>query len=48
MLKRTFFAVLVFAMFLAAGSLASAAGDGKCNFDSDCAGHGKCSSGRCK
>jgi hypothetical protein len=36
MLKRAFFALVLFAMFLGAGSLAFARGDGKCSFDSDC------------
>ena len=48
MLKRTFFAVVVFTRFLGAGSWAFAAGDGKCHFDSECAGTGKCNGGRCK
>jgi hypothetical protein len=47
MLKKALFALVLSAMFLGAGSLAFAGGDGKCNFDSDCGGTVKCKSGKC-
>ena len=47
MLKQTLFALVLSALFLAAGSSALAAKDGKCNFDSDCGPGVKCHSGKC-
>ena len=47
MLKQALFALALSAMFLGAGALAFARGDGKCSFDSDCGAGVKCHSGKC-
>jgi hypothetical protein len=46
-LKQTLFALVLSAPVLGAGSLAAAAGDGKCHFDSDCGPSVKCHGGKC-
>ncbi len=48
MFKKALFALVLSAMFLGAGSMAFAGGDGKCNLDSDYGGGGaKCNRGKC-
>lgn len=47
MSKKSLFALIVSSV-LGAASAGFAGGDGKCSFDSECAGAGKCSSGKCR